>query len=272
MRILFLQALVAALHPGALTQDAEDMLARERKKIAKQEEALRRNPSDANAAAAVGAFLCLMADDWVGGLPLLAKGSDKTLSDAAAKDLGAESHDHVAWISVGDAWWEIGARRTGVQARNAAGRAAHWWRRALPKLDKASRAKIIPKVEKWLKARGPFTAKVPANAAKTDAGVDLFEGEKVRFQVTGKWCINENPDREAWCDYKGYAHMRSKLVPMPDEPVCALLGRVGEGVPFSVSRADPLDIAISGRLFLGPNASPSDTIPGEMIVLVTVQF
>lgn len=266
MRLLLLAAIFQ------VAPSEEDLIAREKRKIAKHEETLKRDPSDRAASSVVGSFLCLVAGNWDAGLRLLAQGSDKPLSAAAAQDLDASSLDFSAWVSVGELWWEIGTKRTGIEARNAAGRAAHWWRRALPKLDKAGRARIAPKVEKWLKARGPFKVKVPANQARTDSGIDIFEGEKAKLQASGKWCINENPDREAWCDFRGYEHMKSKLVPMPDEPVCALLGRIGENVPFSVHRTPIAEPATSGRLWFGPNASPSENIPGLMIVEVEIQI
>lgn len=252
----------------AQAQDEDGSAQRERKKAESAQKKLERSPDDPEANEAVGRFHCLVMNDWPKGLPFMGKAKDAALRALAAKDLEADPADPAAHAALGDEWWKAAAAMKGTEAKNAMGRAAHWYRRALPKLPKEAALAALTKMDKHLKLVGPVTVKVPANAKWTDTGLDLLAEEHLNFTVTGKWCINDNPDTAAWCDWKGYAQMRSKAVPMPNKPCCCLIARVGEDEPFAVYDFPNLAVGRGGRLYLGPNASPPENVPGEMVVTV----
>lgn len=62
------------------------------------------NPDDPAVCLDAGSYFCFKAGDWEKGLPLLAKGSDATLSRLAKDDLAlAQAPDRA--IAIGDSWW-----------------------------------------------------------------------------------------------------------------------------------------------------------------------
>lgn len=258
-------ALVAAL---LVTQahNEDGIVQRERKKAEAAQKTLEKSPDDPEANEMVGRFQCFILDDWAKGLPFLGKAKDADLRTLAAKDLRADPADASVHTVLGDEWWKLASRLKGTEAKNAAGRAVHWYRRALPKLPKEARPAVLIKLDKYLTLIGPAIVKIPANAKWTDTGIDLFDEERISFTVAGKWCINNNPDMNAWCDWKGYALMRSKQTPMPAKPCCCLIARIGEDEPFAVHDFPNLAVCLGGRLYLGPNASPGDDVPGEIVV------
>jgi len=81
------------------------------------------DPADAAANLAVGRFRCLVKGDWRHGLPLLAIGSDPGLRDTATLDLkGASTAEEQ--VTVGDAWWAVAVRLSGVEQARAQAHAA----------------------------------------------------------------------------------------------------------------------------------------------------
>jgi hypothetical protein len=90
---------------------------------------LLQTPDDANANLRLGRFRCFYKGDWAGGIPPLAKGSDKSLAELARQDLaGATTTDQC--IALGDAWWAASERLAGLPRANAMRRAARWYRQA----------------------------------------------------------------------------------------------------------------------------------------------
>lgn len=251
-----------------LAQAEDGFVQKERKKAESAQKKLEQSPDDPEANEAVGRFHCLILGDWAKGLPFLKKAKDADLRTLAARDLEADPADAPAHAALGDDWWKYAGKVKGTEAKNAAARAADWYRRALPKLPKDAKAAVLAKLDRHLKLVGPVTVKVPANAKWTDTGLDLLDEERLAFSVTGRWCINNNPDKNAWCDWKGYAEMRSKVVPMPSKPVCCLIAKIGDSEPFAVHDFPNLAVGRGGRLWLGPNASPPEDVPGEMMVVV----
>lgn len=248
-------------------QDQDEFTKRELKKVESAQRKLEQNPEDPEANEAVGRFHSFILNDWGKGLPLMEKAKNVELRTLATKDRGADQADDAAHVSIGDEWWKMASKYKGTEAKNIMGRAAYWYRRALPKASKETRQTLLTRLDKHLKLIGPVVIKVPANAQWTDTGLDLLDGEGVVFSVTGRWCINNNPEKEAWCDYKGYPLMRAKIVPMPGKSVGCLIAKIGdEGVLMVVSEFMNLGVARGGRLYIGPNNVPPDNAPGEMTV------
>lgn len=89
--------------------------------------AYREDPSDNEAAAAFGRFLCFIKGDWQNGLPLIAKGGSEILRELASRDLnGAKSISEK--IGLADAWWELSERaRSGPYRQGAIDRSVFWY-------------------------------------------------------------------------------------------------------------------------------------------------
>ena len=106
---------------------------------------LKEKPDDADANLAAGKFYALRKQDWDKGAPLLAKGSDAALSEAALKEAGppATAEDRTA---AGDAWWKAGEKdamfKTALHRR-----ALLWYDKALPDLtDKEVEERVRTRV------------------------------------------------------------------------------------------------------------------------------
>ncbi len=92
------------------------------------------DPSDREAAAAFGRFLCFVKGDWDNGLPLLAKGGHESLRTLAEADLNGASSDATK-IALGDRWWDIASKTTtGIFQKAARDRALYWYRDACTSL------------------------------------------------------------------------------------------------------------------------------------------
>ena len=90
----------------------------------------RRDPSNAEAAAKFGMFLCFIKGDWDTGLPLLTKGGPATLQEVAALDL-AGANNNQERVAIGDVWWELSElARKGSYRQAARDRAVSWYQQA----------------------------------------------------------------------------------------------------------------------------------------------
>jgi len=77
-------------------------------------ESLKAKPDDSAAKSVVGRHLCLTLNDWSGGLPLLAKGSQEDLAEVAAgelKMLADPSRETQAVFLLAGNWWDIAESR-----------------------------------------------------------------------------------------------------------------------------------------------------------------
>jgi hypothetical protein len=102
---------------------------------------LMKAPNDPDANTTLGRYRCFAKGDWYAALPMLAKGSDNVLKDLAAKDLQqpTKPEDQVA---VGDAWWDLAKKDKRGAKEQLQGRAAHWYRQALPGLSGLEKDKV----------------------------------------------------------------------------------------------------------------------------------
>lgn len=142
---------------------AEDYAKADERRVEKYRKQLEKSPDDAEASLQVGRHLCLVKGDWDAGLPLLAKGKDKSLADLAQSELGTiegkaetlltgavvEFGEQVAPDLVkGDALWEQLKRYKDVEMRTLMNRAIWRYRQALSKVDDARRRKLLDRVAK----------------------------------------------------------------------------------------------------------------------------
>lgn len=100
--------------------------------VARAANYLKDHPDDPRANLTVGRFLCFFRGMWSEGLPLLAKGADRTLADLASKDLSSPA-DSAAQMQMADAWWSLPDSKDTPQKQSRL-RAAYWYEQALPQL------------------------------------------------------------------------------------------------------------------------------------------
>ncbi len=97
------------------------------------EKTLATDPDNAEANLTLGRWLCLNADDWAAGLPLLAKGSDAALAGLARRDLAAPTAA-AAQIELADSWWDLAQSKNGPDRAHLTGRAIYWYQQAQPNI------------------------------------------------------------------------------------------------------------------------------------------
>ncbi len=85
--------------------------AAERKAVRQALAVLKNAPDDPTSNQVVGAYLCFSQQDWIRGLPMLAKGTDARLIEAAKTDLTAPT-DPKARHSLGELWLKLARDQT----------------------------------------------------------------------------------------------------------------------------------------------------------------
>lgn len=261
-----MMALIAFL--ALQTEDPAGTMARERKKAVALEKILEKTPDDPDANGQLGRFLCFFSEDWSRGIPMLAKGRDEGLKSAAGKELAGEAAGLVA-----EAWWSLASKHKGFESRIRA-HAAEWYRKAYLKTeDRVEKMKLSGRLAEFYKAQGPIQVKVVAGEAWVDTKIDLIPGMTVQVRTTGSWCLDGNPDKTKWCEWKGYPKWFVKDAPVPTAQSMCLVAKTSEGgKPVAVYKDFPFAVAGVGRLFLGPNdGSPQDN-QGELSVLVEISI
>ena len=116
---------------------------------------LKKEPVDPEANLAVGKYLCFLKGHWDKGLPMLALGTDEGLKKLAVKELEGAS-DVDGQVALGDGWWDLASSTEGVVKKQLEGRAAHWYRKALPQLTGLVKDKVERRLDKLgIPARTP---------------------------------------------------------------------------------------------------------------------
>lgn len=108
---------------------------------------------------------------------------------------------------------------------------------------------------------------VVANAAWTDAGIDVSAGQTVYFEARGE--IRWGPNRRAGPN--GEENSRNNPArPMPNRPGASLIGRVGDSRDYFFIGDDrgAIRLRSSGRLFLGINDDNLGDNTGYFTVVV----
>lgn len=126
------------------TKEVEE-IASEYDKAREAMAAIKDRPVDPALNLVVGKYLCFVKADWGRGLPMLALGSDETLSALSKQELqGANSADEQA--KLGDGWWNLAQKEMGGAKSRLEGRAAYWYRQALPGLTGLAKDRIQNRV------------------------------------------------------------------------------------------------------------------------------
>lgn len=100
---------------------------------------------------------------------------------------------------------------------------------------------------------GSRTVVVPGNVVWTNTGFNVSRGQRLNFQPSGEVRLSANGDDVATAAGAKSYRFAGKA-PIPSIPVGALIGRIGNGRPFSIGSPEgPLTMSDSGRLYLGIN-------------------
>ena len=92
------------------------------------------NPIDPAANLTVGQFLCFLKDDWKEGIPFLARSRLQEIKNLATIELENPVSLDIQ-LNLADGWLALAGAHEGLSAKHVKQRAAHWYRKALPKLE-----------------------------------------------------------------------------------------------------------------------------------------
>lgn len=109
---------------------------------------------------------------------------------------------------------------------------------------------------------------VPGNVEWTNTGINVSRGQYLRFEPSGEIRLSFNGDDMARA--AGAASFRhADKATIPSIPVGALIGRIGNGQPFSIGdTTNAFDMPSSGRLFLGVNDDHHADNSGNFVVKI----
>lgn len=112
----------------------------------KAQETLKLKPDDPDANLAAGRFLGVDKGQWESGLPLLAKGSDAVLKEAARREQAKPSATD-AQLKLAELWYDRAEREPAISAKLAfQERAKHWYEIVQPNLNGAERTRAETRV------------------------------------------------------------------------------------------------------------------------------
>jgi hypothetical protein len=115
------------------------------------------------------------------------------------------------------------------------------------------------------------TVVVPSNVQWTNTGFNVSRGQFLRFETTGEIRLSTNGDDMSRAVGTATGR-RADKAPIPTIPVGALIGRIGNGQPFSIGDATTaFDMPENGRLFLGVNDDHVGDNSGNYVVQVWEQ-
>jgi len=124
---------------------------------------LAKQPNDAGANLKVGKYRCFIKGDWQSGLPMLALGTDAALKALATQEnAGVTSAD--AQLKLGEGWWSVAAKESGLAKRNISTHAATWYELALPTVTGLVKGKVEKRLKDIETLSSDETASGPAGA------------------------------------------------------------------------------------------------------------
>lgn len=104
----------------------------------------------------------------------------------------------------------------------------------------------------------------------TDTGINVRAGEMLRFDVSGAIRVTGNDESTADGNTDVTARAVLRTLPVRAMPVGGLIGRVGNGQPFSIGTApQPIRMPVNGRLWLGVNDLSFNDNAGHFRVIVS---
>jgi len=109
---------------------------------------------------------------------------------------------------------------------------------------------------------------VRADNPWTDTGTDVRRGDVLTFVTRGRIMFGSDPSQSSTAD--GNQAMKNQTYPVPQLPVGALIGRIGNGQPFAIGgNRNGISMPASGRLMLGVNDDHFPDNAGQFTVTIT---
>jgi hypothetical protein len=137
-------------------------------------ELLATDPDNPEANLAVGRFRCCFEDKWAEGLPLLARGSDKGLQAAAAKDM-QDADTPAGCRQIGDLWYKQAERSFPVPIQPALRRrAVLWYQQAYADPGQKMPADVKGRIDKAVNKMEDLAPWAAVDAAEADWQSDCF--------------------------------------------------------------------------------------------------
>lgn len=204
-----------------------DGLAATANRVAALTRKLKTSPNDPEANAAVGQQLCYEKNDWIHGLPLLAKGSDGAAKNLAMQELNA-GPDATARAEVADGWWTLADTQTATARVNIRRHAATIYDEVLPNLSELARtvaSKRIAEIGDGLDRPSVDLLQlidvkkdtVSGNFSLTSAGLAVQNAENPRLQIPYR--PPEEYDLNVEFTYTGDDAAIVLILPLADGPV-----------------------------------------------------
>ena len=124
-------------------------------------------------------------------------------------------------------------------------------------------------------ARGPSAAPanarsvvVPSNVVWTNTGVTVTRGQNLRFESSGEVLLSFNGNDISRPSGTASSRHNDKA-PIPTTPIGTLIGRIGNGRPFSIGdTTNTFDMPATGKLFLGVNDDHVFDNSGNFVVKI----
>ncbi|MFM7244084.1 MAG: NPCBM/NEW2 domain-containing protein [Planctomycetaceae bacterium] len=116
-------------------------------------DAVAKDPTDEDANAAAGKTLCLKAERWTEGLPLLAKGGDRDLRAIAMAEMKI-GDSPARRLALADAWWEWSESQKPPWKFTGKARAGHHYERVVNSLNGLERARVEKRLATAARAGG----------------------------------------------------------------------------------------------------------------------
>jgi len=113
----------------------------------------------------------------------------------------------------------------------------------------------------------PGAIRVPGNVAWVATPLRVEQGDRVRFNVTGRVQLSDNPDDVAVPD-GSLKQRRTPGAPIPQSLAGQLIGRVGNTPPFPVGASTTITMPGDGQLFVGINDDELRDNTGDFFVNV----
>jgi Ca2+-binding EF-hand superfamily protein len=123
--------------------------------------------------------------------------------------------------------------------------------------------------------RTPLSGVVVVNPQTrwTSTAIEVREGDVLEVQARGTiWMSGSQEGDDLASPAGAHSGRRDPNVPLPDRPVGALIGRIGDSEPFYIGDGTTLGrVPASGRLFLSVNDSDLGNNGGRFRVTITVR-
>jgi hypothetical protein len=115
------------------------------------------------------------------------------------------------------------------------------------------------------------SVRVDARQDWTPTDVTVRQGERVAFQATGQIAWGQAVSQVAGPEGAPMDASARHTYPVPSAGVGALVGRIGNGVPFLVgASSEPIIMPAGGRLYLGVNDSSRGDNSGFFVVRIAL--